>query len=86
VCLHPEYSEDFSFELARSSSAAPQRRFSSSVWLAGIGPQFYEILRQNLGADLSRLSKNFLAKVRGRNRRIIGAKSGGPFSARAAAK
>lgn len=31
-----EYSDDFSFEFARSSSAAPQRRFSSSVVLAGI--------------------------------------------------
>src|ERR1039457_808302 len=31
-----EYSDDFSFELARSSSAAPQRRFSSSVVLAGM--------------------------------------------------
>src|ERR1017187_2998380 len=31
-----EYSDDFSFELARSSSAAPQRRLSSSVVFAGI--------------------------------------------------
>ena len=32
-----EYSEDLSFELARNSPAASQRRFSISVWLPGIG-------------------------------------------------
>src|SRR5712671_6962875 len=31
-----EYSDDFSLELARSSSAAPHRRFSSSVVFAGM--------------------------------------------------
>jgi len=31
-----EYSDDFSFEFARSSSAAPRRRFSSSVVFDGI--------------------------------------------------
>src|SRR5437899_607907 len=39
-----EYSDDFSFELARSSSAAPHRRLSSSVVFAGIrcsGPFFH---------------------------------------------
>jgi hypothetical protein len=31
-----EYSDDFSLQLARSSSATPHRCFSSSVWLAGM--------------------------------------------------
>jgi tRNA-splicing ligase RtcB (3'-phosphate/5'-hydroxy nucleic acid ligase) len=31
-----EYSDHFSLEFARSSSAASQRRFSTSVWLAGM--------------------------------------------------
>ena len=35
-----EYSDDLSLELARSSSAASQRRFSISVWFAGIGVTF----------------------------------------------
>src|SRR6266446_10565306 len=35
-----EYSEDFSLEFARSSSAAPHRRFSSSVVFAGISMQW----------------------------------------------
>src|SRR3954471_5821915 len=33
-----EYSDDFSFELARSSSADAQRRFSISEWLFAILP------------------------------------------------
>src|ERR1035438_4667357 len=40
------YSEDFSLELARNSSAAPQRRFSSSVVLAGMGPRPHILLRR----------------------------------------
>src|ERR1035441_3083257 len=39
-----EYSDDFNFELARNSSAAPHRRFSSSVVFAGMADHtFYSL-------------------------------------------
>src|SRR5260370_10955249 len=53
------YSDDFNLELARSSSAAPHRRFSSSVVLAGIdlAHRLPEFQFESLAVPLDHLDK-----------------------------